>query len=59
MRYEDINIGGGIEFKFSKFAKAAVIAGGLFDRSLKYRDGGGKVDIKGGFYTEARMAVEF
>ncbi len=59
LRYEDIYMGGGIEFKFSKFTKAAVTAGGLFDRSLKYRDGTGKVDIKGGFYTEARMAVEF
>jgi hypothetical protein len=59
LRYEDFCAGGGVEFKFSKFTKAAITAGGIFDRSLKYRSTGEKVDLKGGFYTEAKMAVEF
>jgi hypothetical protein len=59
LRYQDGYAGGGVEFKFSKFTKAALIAGGIFDRSLKYRDGGGKTDLRGGFYTELRMMSEF
>ncbi len=59
LRYQDGYAGGGVEFKFSKFIKAAITAGGIFDRSMKYRDGGGKTDLRGGFYTELRMASEF
>jgi len=59
LRYEDIHMGGGVEFKFSKFMKAALTAGGIFDRSFKYRDGGGGADVKSGFYTGLRMVSEF
>ncbi|MDD5681545.1 MAG: DUF6268 family outer membrane beta-barrel protein [Candidatus Omnitrophica bacterium] len=59
LRYEDITAGGGLEFKFSKFTKAVLTAGGIFDRSMKYRDGGGKVDIDAGFYTGLRLMSEF
>lgn len=59
LRYEDIYAGGGVEFKFSKFTKAALTAGGIFDRSLKYRDGGGKADVRSGFYTGLKMMSEF
>ncbi len=59
LKYEAGSAGGGVEFKFSKFAKAALAAGGVFDRSLKYRDGNGETDLRGGFYTELRMVSEF
>lgn len=59
LRYEDTYAGGGVELRLGKFTKAALTAGGIFDRSLKYRDGGGETDLRSGFYTELRMASEF
>lgn len=59
LRYEDGFAGGGIEFSFTKFARVSVTAGGIFERSLKYSDGAGKADVKGGFYTQVELTAAF
>lgn len=57
LRYKEARLGGGIKFKFNQYIQSSISAGGLFNRSLKYRDGQGKVNIKDGLYTEFRVEI--
>ena len=58
LRYKETRLGGGIKFKFNQYIHSSISAGSIFNRSLKYRDGQGKVNIKDGLYTEFRIEIE-
>lgn len=59
LRYKETRVGAGIKYKINKSIEASVSGGGVFGRSLKYRDNeGGKVSIKDGAYTELRVEVK-
>jgi hypothetical protein len=55
LSYKETRLGGGIEFTPRSSVKTSLSAGGVFNRSLKYRDSLGKVGVRGGFYTELRL----
>lgn len=56
--YNEIHLGGGIRYKVNKFIQTSLSAGGMFNRSIKYRqDSLGKVSIKNGLYTEFRAEI--
>jgi hypothetical protein len=57
LAYNEIHMGGGIQYKINKFIQSSLSVGGMFDRSLKYRDSLGKVTIKDGLYTEFRVEI--
>lgn len=57
LRYRETHIGGGIKFKFNKYIQSSISTGAIFNRSLKYRDNQGKVNIKDGLYTEFRLEI--
>lgn len=59
IRYKETHLGGGIKYKFNKFIQSSITVGGVFNRSLRYRDSLGKVNIKGGLYTEFRIEAAF
>lgn len=59
LRYRETHLGGGLRFKFNKYIQSSLSAGGVFNRSLKYRDNQGKVNIKDGLYTEFRTEIRF
>jgi hypothetical protein len=58
LRFKEDRLGTGIKYKFNKFIESSVTVGGVFNRSLKYRDSLGKVDIKSGFYSEFRVEIK-
>lgn len=58
LAYKELRIGSGIKYKFNKFLQTSLSAGAIFNRSLKYRDSLGKVNIKDGFYTEFRVEMQ-
>lgn len=55
LRYNQLQLGTGIKYKFNKFIQSSVSVGGVFNRYFKYRDSLGKVNIKDGLYTEFRL----
>jgi hypothetical protein len=55
LQYKEMHIGAGLKYKVNKAVEASVSAGGMFGRSLKYRDSLGKVEIKDGAYAEFRL----
>jgi hypothetical protein len=57
--YSEVFVGGGINYKVNKFIESSLSAGGVFNRSLKYKDNLGKVIIKNGFYTELSLRASF
>ena len=57
LSYKKKYLGSGVEFKFNKFIKSSVTVGGVFNRSLKYRDSLGKVNMKSSLYTEFRVQI--
>lgn len=57
LRYKETHLGTGIKFKLNKYIESSVSAGGIFNRSLRYRDDQGKANIKDGFYTEFRVKI--
>lgn len=57
LRYRQTRAGTGINFKLNKYIQASVSFGAVFNRSLRYRDGQGKVVIKDSVYTEARLQI--
>ncbi len=59
LAYNEIHLGGGLKYALTKFIDLSVSAGGMFDRSLKYRDSLGKVTLKDGLYTEVRLEANF
>ena len=56
--YQETHLGSGVKYKFNKYIEASVAAGGMFNRNLKYRDSLGKVNIKDGFYSEAKVEIK-
>lgn len=58
LQYKETHAGAGIKYKFNKFVYSSISVGGVFNRSLKYRDSLGKVDIKSGLYTEFRLEIK-
>ena len=59
LKYEEMHAATGIDFKLNEFIRTSLSVGGAFNRSLKYRDSVGKVNIKDGFYSEFRLVAEF
>lgn len=57
LRYRELHLGAGVRYKFNEFIQGSASAGGMFNRSLKYRDSLGKVNIKDGAYVEARLEI--
>lgn len=57
LRYNESRAGAGAKYKFNKYVESSLSVGGVFNRSLKYRDSYGKVVIKDGFYSEFRVNV--
>ncbi|MDD2688889.1 MAG: DUF6268 family outer membrane beta-barrel protein [Candidatus Omnitrophica bacterium] len=58
LQYKETHAGAGIKYRFNKFIYSSFSVGGIFNRSLKYRDSLGKVDIKSGLYTEFRLEIK-
>jgi len=59
LRYQETHLGAGIKYKVNKYIQSSIYAGGIFNRSLKYRDSNlGKVNIKDGLYTELRVEIK-
>jgi hypothetical protein len=56
--YRNLSVGGGVKCRVSKFIEGSLSAGGVFDRSLEYRDGAGKVDIEKGFCTKFEIKIK-
>lgn len=59
LRFRDTRLGAGVIFKFNKNMRSHISSGAVFNRSLKYRDSLGKVNIKNNFYTEFRTEIMF
>lgn len=57
LRYKESRLGGGVKFKINPCIQSSISLGGVFNRSLKYRDNQGKVSIKDGLYTEFRVEI--
>lgn len=55
---QEKHLGAGLEYKFNKFMKSRLSVGGVFGRSLKYRDDEGKLSVKNGLYTEFRVSIQ-
>ncbi|MEW5758794.1 MAG: DUF6268 family outer membrane beta-barrel protein [Candidatus Omnitrophota bacterium] len=55
LRYKEVNLGGGIKYKFNKYIEANISGGGVFNRYFYYRDGGGKRSVDNGGYAEFRI----
>lgn len=59
LRYKEMHLGVGIKLKLNKFIQSSLSFGSVFNRSLKYRDNQGKVEIKNGLYGEFRTEIAF
>jgi hypothetical protein len=59
LRYKEMHLGAGIKLKLNKFIQSSLSFGSVFNRSLKYRDNQGKVEIKNGLYGEFRTEIAF
>lgn len=58
LRYKESHLGARVEYMVNKYIKTSLAAGSSFNRQLKYRDSLGKVNIKGGFYSEFRLYLK-
>lgn len=59
LRYRQTHLGAGIKYKLNRFIESSLSCGGIFGRSLKYRDDSlGKVNIKNSVYTEIRLEIK-
>jgi len=60
LEYNEMHLGTGLRFKLNKYITGSFIAGGIFNRSIKYRhDELGKVKVKDGYYTEFHFVISF
>ncbi len=59
LEYKETTVGGGVAFKIKKFLLVSFSMGGVFDRSLKYSEAGGKADIDKGYYLQGRGILNF
>lgn len=58
LRYKETRLGSGVEYKLNKYTQAFLTVGGIFNRTLQYKESLGKVNIKNGFYSELRIEME-
>lgn len=58
LTYKERHLGAGARYKFNKFVQSSISAGGIFGRSLSYRDNEGKAVIRDGLYTEFRINIQ-
>jgi len=58
LNYNETHLGTGLRYKWNKHVTGSLVVGGVFNRSIEYRqDSLGKVVIKDGFYTEFRLVM--
>jgi len=58
LNYDETHLGTGLRYKWNKYVTGSLAIGGMFNRSIEYRqDSLGKVVIKDGFYTEFRLVI--
>ena len=58
LNYNEMHLGAGIRYKWNKHITGSFSAGGMFNRSIEYRqDNLGKVVVEDGFYTEFRLVM--
>ncbi|MDD5097641.1 MAG: DUF6268 family outer membrane beta-barrel protein [Candidatus Omnitrophica bacterium] len=58
LNYNEMHLGAGLRCKWNKNITGSFTAGGVFNRSIEYRqDSLGKVTVKNGFYTELRLVM--
>lgn len=57
LQYNQTRLGGGLRLRPLAGLSFSASAGGVFNRSLKYRDGTGKVVLKDGWYSEFRIEM--
>jgi hypothetical protein len=57
LQYKEMRMGAGLRYKLNKAVEASLSAGGAFNRSFKYRDSLGKVNLKDSYYTEFRLVA--
>jgi hypothetical protein len=57
LQYKELHLGAGMKYKLNKYIEASFTAGGAFNRTLKYRDSLGKVNLKDSGYVEFRLAI--
>jgi len=58
LSYENLHIGGGLEFKLNKSIECSFSTGGIFDHSLEYSDEAGKVNIDKCFYMQFEIEIK-
>ena len=59
LKYREVHVGTGVEVAVTESVRASLSVGGMFGRSLQYRDSVGKVIIEEGFYTQLRFTAAF
>jgi len=57
--YKETHAGAGLKYRFNEFIQSSFTVGGVFNRTIKYIDGQGKVNVDGGLYTELRLNARF
>lgn len=59
LKYTNLRAGTGATYRISRTVAASFSCGGVFNRTFKYRDSLGKVNLKDGMYVEARLTASF
>jgi hypothetical protein len=59
LRYKESRLGAGVTYQPKSFIATSLSVGGVFDRSLRYKHDEGKVSLKNGMYTEARVVIRY
>lgn len=59
LRRKQTRLGTGVRYSFNNFAQASISLGAAFNRSFKYRDSLGKVNLDDGIYSEVRLQIGF
>ena len=57
LRYKESHLGAGVTYRLNHSTLSSFAVGGVFNRSLKYNDSLGKVNIKDGLYAEIRLRI--
>ncbi len=58
LNYDEMHLGAGLRYKWNKYVTGSFTAGGMFNRSIQYRDDSlGKVTIDNGPFVEFRLVM--
>ncbi|MFC1674472.1 hypothetical protein ACFL1K_01065 [Candidatus Omnitrophota bacterium] len=57
LKVKGMRLAGGIRYKFNEYIRSSISVGGAFNRTLKYRDSLGKVNLEDGLFTELRVKI--